>query len=70
MSRAPRQFKQSDVTALIKAVENAGKSVVKVELETNGKITIFVAGRDDGAAPIANPWEALADEEVRLRSKL
>jgi hypothetical protein len=68
MSRRPRTFKQSDVTAAIKAVENAGKSVARVELE-NGKITIFVAGRGD-AAPILNPWEELANEEISLRSKL
>jgi hypothetical protein len=69
MSRTPRQFKQSDVTAIVKAVRNAGESVAKVELDTNGKITIFVAGRD-GGAPTANPWEELANEEVAIRSKL
>jgi hypothetical protein len=70
MSRTPRQFKQSDVTAIVKAVENAGKSVARVELDTNnGKITVFVAGRD-GGAPTANPWEELANEEVAIRSKL
>jgi hypothetical protein len=69
MSRTPRTFKQSDVTAIVKAVENAGKSVARVELDTNGKITVFVAGRD-GGAPTANPWEELANEEVAIRSKL
>ena len=69
MSRAPRLIKQSDVTAIVKAVENAGKCVARVEVDKDGKITIFVAGRD-GSAPAANPWEALADEEISLRSKL
>jgi hypothetical protein len=69
MSRAPRLIKQSDVTAIVKAVENAGKCVARVEVDKDGKITIFVAGRE-GSAPATNPWEALADEEISLRSKL
>jgi hypothetical protein len=69
MSRTPRTFKQSDVTAIVKAVENAGKCVARVEVDKDGKITIFVAGRE-GSPPATNPWEALADEEISLRSKL
>lgn len=67
--RGPRLFKQSDLTAAVKAVENAGKSVAKVELDKDGKITLFIAGRDS-VAPATNPWEQSADEEIRLRSKL
>ena len=69
MSRTPRTFKQSDVTAMVKAVENAGKSVARVELGTDGKITVFVAERET-LAPSTNPWEELANEEVAIRSKL
>jgi hypothetical protein len=68
MSRTPRTFKQSDVYALVKAVEKAGKSVARVTLDNDGKITIFVNA--PGEAPTStNPWETRADEEISVRSK-
>jgi hypothetical protein len=69
MSRTPARFKQSDVTSIVKAVERAGKSVARVELGTDGKITIFVAGRDGTVEPATDPWEARANEEISIRSK-
>jgi hypothetical protein len=43
--------------------------VARVEIDKDGKISIFMAGRDSNA-PAANPWEQLADEEISIRSKL
>jgi hypothetical protein len=69
MSRGPITFRQRDVSAAMKAATDAGYAVDRVEIDKAGKITVFVAGRDGGSPPPANPWEELANEEVAIRSK-
>jgi hypothetical protein len=41
MSRAPHSFKQRDVTRAIKAVEAAGLSIARAEVDKDGKIVII-----------------------------
>ncbi len=48
MARGPSNFRQRDLTAMVKAMEAAGKSVVRAEMEL-GKITVIVA-QSTGAA--------------------
>lgn len=42
-----RHFRQGDVTAAVKAVERAGKSVERVEIDPDGKVIVLVAQPED-----------------------
>jgi hypothetical protein len=42
MSRAAQLFKQSDVVRAVRAVEAAGLSVARVEVDKDGKIIVVV----------------------------
>jgi len=46
MSRAPLSFKQRDLTRALKAVEAAGLTVARAEVDKDGKIVI-VPGRPE-----------------------
>ncbi len=41
MSRARTPFRQTDISRAIKAVEKAGKSVARVEVDHNGRIVVI-----------------------------
>jgi hypothetical protein len=44
MARAPSTFKQGDVTRMVKGVVAAGVEVVRVEVDTDGRIVV-IAGK-------------------------
>lgn len=54
--RGPSHFRQRDVTAAVKAVEQAGKPVLRVEIEPGGKVVIVTSG-EAIAVPEADEWE-------------
>jgi hypothetical protein len=61
MSRAPRTFKQTDVTRMVKAVAAAGVEIARVEVDRGGKIVI-IAGKPGEAIDTANgenEWDRL-----------
>lgn len=51
MPRERRAFRQGDVTAAIKATKNAGESVARVEVDPDGKVTVFVGQPEDCRLP-------------------
>jgi hypothetical protein len=62
MPRAPRTFKQRDVTAAIKAVVAAGIEVRRVEVERDGRIVV-IAGKPELSTAerkdAPNSWEGV-----------
>jgi hypothetical protein len=48
MARGPSTFKQGDVTKVVKGVVAAGVEVMRVEVDTNGRI-IVIAGKPSDA---------------------
>ena len=59
MSRAACTFKQTDVTRAVKAVVAAGVSIVRVEIDRDGKIAIITESANDNQAEGANnEWDA------------
>jgi hypothetical protein len=69
-SRGPLNFRQRDVTAAVKAAKNAGENVARIEVDREGRITIYVGDGNMPAVTTANQLERRIDEEVALRSKL
>jgi hypothetical protein len=65
VSRGPSAFRQRDLTRAVKAVEDAGVGVARVEIE-RGKIVIIPGkpGEVNGDASDVNPFEIEAE---RLR---
>ena len=55
MSRGAHKFKQGDVTKAIKGAVNAGLTVARIEIDREGKIVVFPAGRPDSQSP--NEWD-------------
>jgi hypothetical protein len=62
MSRERRAFRQSDVTAVVKAVEKAGKSVARVEVDTEGTVTVFTGSPEDSPELVDSRREQLAEK--------
>jgi len=59
MSRAPSNFKSSDVTRALKAVQAAGLSVVRTEIGADGKITlVHEAGVSTDQSNDFDRWKA------------
>jgi hypothetical protein len=67
MSRERRAFRQSDVTAAIKAVKRAGESVARVEVDPDGKVTVYPGPSEDQLP--ARSSETLEKFRNALRSK-
>ena len=57
MSRGAHKFRQGDVTKAIKAAVNAGLSVKRFEIDSDGKIVV-IAGRADGQDQ-SNEWDTV-----------
>jgi hypothetical protein len=62
MSRGPATFKKRDVTRAVKAIEAAGLSVARVEVDKDGKIVI-VPGRPELPTP-QNDLDAWIDKHA------
>jgi len=65
-------FRQRDLTAAVKAVENAGKKVARVEVDKVGNIAIYVAGGNVAVNQGKQPseWDRTTNDELeksRLR---
>ena len=50
MARAPLTFRQRDLERAIKGAKAAGLKISKVQIETDGKITVMVSGEDQPSA--------------------
>ena len=58
MPRGPSTFRQRDVRAAIKAVEDAGYKIASVEIGADGKITIVPKHPEELCKRTAtNPWD-------------
>ena len=62
MSRGPCTFRQRDVTAAVRAVVDAGVQVARVEVGTDGKISIVIG---EVGKPVNELDGELADFEAR-----
>ena len=72
MPRGPAHFRQRDLTAAVKAVENAGKKVSKVVVDIEGSINIYVGGGNTATKHVSE-WDKHNDDEerkARLHQKL
>jgi hypothetical protein len=74
MGRGPLNFRQRDVTALVKATENAGKKVSRVGLDKEGNILIYVGGSNMPVTKTKlSEWDKIDEYELdqaRLHQKL
>ena len=66
MARVPLTFRQRDVTAAIRAVEAAGYTVTRIEIEKDGKIVIVPGNRRNAEQSPdqreLNEWDEVFDE--------
>jgi hypothetical protein len=62
MSRGPATFKRRDITRAVKAIEAAGLSVARVEVDRAGKIVI-VPGRPE-LPTLQNELDAWIDKHA------
>ena len=72
MPRGPANFRQRDITAAVKAVENAGKKVSRVVVDNEGSINIYV-GAGNNAGKHVSEWDKRNEHELekaRLHQKL
>jgi hypothetical protein len=53
MARTPCTFKQSDVTRMVKGVVAAGLDVMRVEVDTAGRIVVIAGKPPIGAGALA-----------------
>jgi hypothetical protein len=58
VSNKPTSFRQSDVTRALRAVAAAGRSVVKVEITSDGKIVLVMTPNDADSKPEPQPLDA------------
>jgi hypothetical protein len=56
MARVPSKFTQGDVTRAVKGVVAAGVDVMRVEVDTNGRI-IVTAGKPGDVTRVINPLD-------------
>jgi hypothetical protein len=56
MSRAPLSFKQRDLTRAIKAVEAAGLTIARAEVDKDGKIVIVPGRPEAGEQNELDAW--------------
>lgn len=56
MARGPSTFRQRDLTAAIRAVEKAGKNVLRVEIEPGGKV-VLVTSSNETLTTAPNEWD-------------
>jgi hypothetical protein len=56
MARGPSKFTQSDITRAVKGVVAAGVDVIRVEVDTSGRI-IVIAGKLGNIPPVINPLD-------------
>ncbi len=53
MARGPCTFKQGDVTRMVKGVVAAGVDVMRVEVDTDGRIVVIAGKPQIGSAALA-----------------
>jgi hypothetical protein len=81
MGRGPLNFRQRDLKAAAKALEDAGLKVSKVGLDKDGGVIIYVGGSniaaDNAGKRRPSEWERISNEELeqaraktRLHQKL
>ncbi len=59
MSRKPSTFKQRDVTRAVKAIQAAGITAARAEIEPTGKIVIvFGEQQESEPMPALDTWRA------------
>jgi len=61
-NRRPRgecTFRQRDVTAAVKAAQNAGLSIARVEIGKDGQITVVAGTPTNGSGQVGerHPWD-------------
>jgi hypothetical protein len=73
MARDRLTFRQRDVAAAIRAVEQTGNKVAKVEIGSDGRIKLELASpaaNDTTPAPVTNSWdEPVPDDYWKRRPK-
>ena len=64
MARGPCTFKQGDVTRMVKGVVAAGVDVMRVEVDTDGRIVV-IAGKPHIEQHRASPLAGETPENVK-----
>ena len=59
MSRGRCTFKQNDLTRALRATAAAGVEVQRVEIDTDGKIVVYVGKAPADAKQEGNEWDRL-----------
>jgi hypothetical protein len=60
MARGACTFRQRDLTAAVRAMEAAGKTVARVEIEpATGKMIVVAKDEPTNASGAANEWDAV-----------
>ena len=57
MSRAPGRFTQRDATRLLRAALAAGLSVLKIEVDRDGKLVVVTGEPGKSSALDRNEWD-------------
>jgi hypothetical protein len=61
--RGKANFRQSDLTKAIKAIEAAGQKVRRVEISAGGKIVVVIVNDGDETEKIENSWDEVYDRK-------
>ena len=69
MGHGPCSFKKRDVKTAVKAVRESGVEIGRVEIDKDGKITIFAGKPVENGAAETNEWDEVFDGKDQAETR-